>query len=103
MPTSEVITELTEIGAGDDAGVPPMLADPGVAWSLLQGDKASWAEAAEAMPEDRLRFLIRGLVLYSKMRGAAALGGSVSPVISILWRSLANFWRRTVQRGCGSR
>lgn len=83
MPTSEVITQLTEIGAGDEAAVPPVLGEPDVAWSLLQGDKASWTDAAVAMPEERLRFLIRGLVLYSTVRGPAALGGSVSPVISL--------------------
>lgn len=81
MPTSEVLTQLIEIGRTEHrASLPAVLGQPNVEWSLPQRDRASWMDVAVMMPEDQLRLLIRGLVVFSKLRGRA-LGGSVSPVI----------------------
>jgi len=80
--THEVVSELITLGARGEDGVPRTLRDRDAAWRILQRD-IDWDEAGRDLPEEQLRCLIRGLTHYSRARGSAALGGSVSPAISL--------------------
>jgi hypothetical protein len=83
MLNQAAVTELLELGRTGEDRVPAALADPQAAWSVLQRDPALWDAMAQELSEEQLRFLIRGLVHYSRARGPAAIGLSVSPVIRL--------------------
>src|SRR5262249_12920185 len=83
MVDHAVITELLELGRKGEDRVPPVLADPDSAWSLLQRAPGVGEGAGGELPEEHRRLLIRGLVPYSRARGPVAVGLSVSPVISL--------------------
>jgi hypothetical protein len=75
---NEVVEDLIELGREGIPQVPGSLKDVQDAQELLM---RGWTRIGRRLEEQRLRFLIMGLVLYSQASGWT--GGSVSPVIQL--------------------
>jgi len=88
--SSVIVEELIDLGRNDVVGIPPSLYNEAIAWKSLMVGKQPWISLAESLSEQRLRLLIKGLMLYGQAPGRYT-GGSASPVIDLYKNFVSRF------------
>lgn len=81
MIDEAVVEELIEVGRSGVPATPDLLASTTAAHRPIMVGHRPWVRLAERLDEERLRQLMRGLILYSQDSGWS--GGSVSPVVNL--------------------